>query len=388
MTRSRLQRFARRSAAALLILLAVKAGWVLAFRTDGRALLDGSARRDLMARRAYLVDRLARGGGDGALAPGGQFGGEWQLVTLADSALAVAQIAFAYPDTREDAAVVIAALIQRALRRNVRSFDAVRWGEDPIESLAGPNGHIGYLGHLGMMLGAWRAVGGDARYDALHDAVAGARRMDAAPSPFLETYPGEDYTADNAVAMAAVALHGLVSGRDPGHGPLADRWVAHARARLLDRSTGLLVSGVAPDGGPRGSARGSWAGWNAYYLPFIHPGFAAEQEARLDAHLVRRLPFGAAAVREFPPGAAGGGDVDSGPVILGLSPAGTGFAVAGARHARDAALLGALLTTAEVVGCTVQWRGRRRYLLAPLVGDAILVAMKTACPWDRRYIRR
>ena len=50
-------------------------------------------------------------------------------------------------------------------------------------------------------------------------------------------------------------------------------------------------------------------------------------------------------------------------------------------------LLGALLDTAEIAGFTFQWNGERRYLLAPLVGDAIVLAMKTACVWDRRYVR-
>jgi hypothetical protein len=40
-----------------------------------------------------------------------------------------------------------------------------------------------------------------------------------------------------------------------------------------------------------------------------------------------------------------------------------------------------LAWTAELAGCTVQWDGRRRYLLAPLVGEAIMLAMKSATPW-------
>ena len=81
----------------------------------------------------------------------------------------------------------------------------------------------------------------------------------------------------------------------------------------------------------------------------------------------------------------GVGDVDSGPAILGLSPSGTGFMIGGAVHEKDTDLLSELLFTSEVVGSSLEWDNKRSYLLAPLVGDAIMLAMKTARVWDLRY---
>jgi hypothetical protein len=78
--------------------------------------------------------------------------------------------------------------------------------------------------------------------------------------------------------------------------------------------------------------------------------------------------------------------VDSGPVIFGLSTSATGFAFAGARLNKDIAFLNALSFTSEVAGFSFQYKNRRRYLLSPLVGDAIMLGMKTATRWDDRFI--
>ncbi len=71
-----------------------------------------------------------------------------------------------------------------------------------------------------------------------------------------------------------------------------------------------------------------------------------------------------------------------------LSTSGTGFAVAGARLFEDSEMLGGLLYTAEAVGSSWDANGTRRYLLAPIVGDAIMLAIKTAMPWDSRCLAK
>jgi hypothetical protein len=376
-------------AAGALLLLALKIVWVLALRPDPARLLAGGEGADLASRRAYLVGRLTvdpRVAETMAAPDDGLFRGEWLIGTLSMTAAATTNMAFDDPALLPRAREDVARLLDRALSPGARAFDAQRWREDPLESLDGPHGHAGYLGHLALMLGANRLLGGDRRFDATHDRVAAAlaRRVKAAPSGHLETYPGETYAMDNTVVQAALALHQQAGRGD--HRAATARWLDHTRRHLLDPRTGLVSFALDAGGRPLQGARGSGAGWNSFYLPFVDEAFAAEQFAALKAHLVRDLPFGGAGVREFPAGVVGAGDVDSGPVLFGISTSGTGFAVAGARHARDARLLGRLLTTAEIVGCTVQWSGRRRYLLAPLVGDAIMLAMKTARPWDRRFL--
>lgn len=371
------------SLAVLLFPVAAKVLWMLAFFPDAPGLIGGGARADLLARYAYVAERVKDDPlSDPLLPPDPRFSGEWAIVALSMTAGAAVQFALAGHVPVETARADLDAMIVQALRPEIREFDRAGWAEDPLASLAGTEGHVGYLGHLGMILGARRVLGGDVAPEVVdrHRAVVHAivRRAEAGPHPFLFTYPGECYTADNAVAMAAVAVYDLVEGDD--HTALYAKWVAYAEAKLLDPATGLLVSGVRRDGEPSGPGRGSWAGWNSYYLPFFAGDFADRQWAAAGA-LVQPVGLGLVALREFPPGVSGSGDVDSGPVIFGLSPSGTGFAIAGARRREEVRTLRGFLLTAEGAGFSWQSGGRRHYLLAPVVGDAAILAMKTAQPW-------
>jgi hypothetical protein len=196
----------------------------------------------------------------------------------------------------------------------------------------------------------------------------------------VETYPHETYTMDNVVAVASLAVADHVRGTD--HRALVDEWVTYTRARLLDPTTGLIVFGVDEEtGAPEQRGRGSAAGWASYFLPMIDLAFAREQWAAARAQLAGRLgPF--AGLREYHPldPHAGWGDIDSGPVLVwGVSA--TGFAMAGARRHGDHDLLRGQLALSELFGLSVDEGDERRYVAAPLLGEAILLCMKTARPW-------
>jgi hypothetical protein len=381
------RRIGRTLAVWVLVAAALKTGWFLAMRTNPHRLELGEERSDLMARRDYLLDRLDGTFEFDALTPGGElFVGEWALGAFSMTTAAITNLAFTYPDSRAQALEKIPLMIERAMQGESRAFDTRRWGEDALGTLDTDHGHLGYLGHLNLMVGAYRLLGGDDRYDGLHRAMTEAmvRRMSRSRSAHVETYRGEIYTSDNATAAASIAVFDQVTGQD--HRAALRRFVDYTRRNLIDKQTGLVVFKVDSEGQPLGSPRGCGVGWNSFYLPFVDEAFAAEQQARIEQHMVKKLWFGLVGIREYPHGVAGFGDVDSGPVLLGLSTSATGFAIAGARRAANAGLTGELLDTAELVGMSVQWGGKRRYLLAPLVGDAIVLAMKTARAWDGRFL--
>ena len=106
---------------------------------------------------------------------------------------------------------------------------------------------------------------------------------------------------------------------------------------------------------------------------------ALHHRALREAFLAR--PAGIPGIREYPRGASGRGDVDSGPLVLGLSASATVVAAAAALAHGDEATARTLLQAGEVVGLPVQLAGTRRYAggLVP-VGDAFLAWTRTTPP--------
>jgi hypothetical protein len=347
---------ALRIVGALLLLVVAKVGWV------GAASV--APHRDLELRADYLVHRIQEG--DGGLVPASdRFGGEWSLVTRSMTALALARLSIDDPRTTNAHARAVRAIADDVLTPEARAFDTEPWGGDAIEALATNSGHAGYLGHLGLVLAAERMLGSQAHAD-VEEAVAYAIEIRIERGELVETYPSETYIPDNVVLAAALALHAKATGTDQ-HERLA-QWSNRMREHV-DPETGLLAFT------PGGIGRGSGAGWNSYFLPMVDAAFAREQESALE-RLAVRLPFGMAAMRE----GMAHGDVDSGPLVFGISPAATGFTIAGARCSGDPELARALERTAEVVGSTIPTASGRSYALAPMVGDAILLAMRAGPP--------
>ena len=77
-------------------------------------------------------------------------------------------------------------------------------------------------------------------------------------------------------------------------------------------------------------------------------------------------------------------DIDAGPILFNFSPSGTAFAIGSATYHKDFKLRKRLLYTAEVAGSSVSFHGEKHYLLAnfALVGEAIVLAMKSATEWE------
>jgi len=372
-------------------IVALRVVWHLFARDDARALLEGRTEADLVARRDYLaahVDDAAH-----ALAPKDtQFVGEWAIVTLSMTALAAANIGFEHSATVPSDLELVTRCVELARRKEARAFDAERWGDDPIDGMNGAGAHVGYLGELALVLEAYRLLGGlDAALLLLEGQVVTALDTKIQAQPGLApTYPHESYVADNAVVLAALALSDLGRGASAsGHGltgkgrhaAILARTLAAWRATLVDSATGVLVFGE----GTR-APRASGAALSAMMLAYVDEAFAQEQAKALAAHFDGHVLGLFSALCEHPACGDATGDVDSGPLVRGTSPSATGFAVALAKRAADEKRLDGLLATAEWAGLTFSWGGKKHYVSAPLVGDAIVLAAKSARAWDVRYL--
>ena len=296
------------------------------------------------------------------------------------TSVAWSNIANLFPKHQENAVKSIERIIDVALSPKIREYDKERWNEDPLENLSGNKSHITYLSHLAWMIGRYKQIGGDSQYDDLYHSICETtnRRILQSPILNLPSYPGESiYLPDMLVAI--VALHEYARFNDGKYQSTVDKWIQRAKLEWVDNKTGLLASRLTVDGEPIQDCKGSYSASNCAYLSLIDPVFAKEQYECLKRNFKQSFPF--TGIREdierkcmyyF--------DVDAGPVIFGLSPSGTAFAIGCATRHGDRKFRKQLLRTAEIAGSTVTWNGKSHYLLADfaLVGEAIALAMRTS----------
>lgn len=384
--------------AVIALAVVAKCLWMSAFAISGADVLSGQVREDLWERRNYLLgivrdkDAIFRSM-PSELSP--HYQGEWALVTASMTVASLANLSSMYVDSKADNLQYMQSIITETLTERYRQFDKDRWKTDAMESLKTKEGHLGYLGHVNFMISAYKLSGGGDEFDKEFVEISSAlvEKYAAVKNTLVETYPGEIYIPDNVVAIASLQNLVKIALASSGSEQIRKiappcRWVARdfitnaKKETWRDSRNGLLVFRVIADGGDRTRSRGSGAGWNSFYLPFIDQDLATEQYQKLKSALFTKVWGIFPGIREYPEGATASGDVDSGPVVMGLSASGTGFAVAGARYAKDADMLTDLLYTCELVGCTVKEQYSRHYLTSPLVGEAIMLAMKSHTVWE------
>ncbi len=212
------------------------------------------------------------------------------------------------------------------------------------------------------------------------DSAALGAAFEVSASPYLAAYSGQAWPVDSTVAMASLRLHDmLLPARFTG---TVQRWLQGVRQRL-DPHTGLLPHRVDPGtGDPVEVARGTSQSVIQRFLVEIDPVFAGEQYLRFrDQYVVSPLNLGPA-VREYPHGVDGPADVDSGPLLLGVSLSATVVTVGAAQVHGDTPLAEALANYGELAGLPIDTPWTKRYALGLLpVGDAFLAWSKTARPW-------
>jgi hypothetical protein len=209
-----------------------------------------------------------------------------------------------------------------------------------------------------------------------------AQAYSASPTATLESYPGMAWPCDQTVALASLALHDdLYSGQDqPRYQPIIQKWIRYTQ-RHLDPETQLIPHKInATTGQIDIGGRGSSQVYLLAFLPELDRPFAAQQYARFRQQFVPAL--GILPVREYAIGNSGTGDVDSGPLILGLGPTSTIASAAAARANGDAQLFDSTLLITELLGFPWTWGQEKSYGLGQLIViDDFLVWGKSLVPW-------
>lgn len=325
-----------------------------------------------------LLDEMPSGIGE-------QFQGEWALYTCSMTTAALANIAILYPQNKETAIKFIGQIIDIALSEEIREYDKLRWGEDPMDGIDGDLSHISYYSHLAWMISRYKHIGGDGKYDGIYNTLCKSmnRRIRQSPILNLPTYPGECiYVPDMLVAIVALANYSQQYQGE--YATTVKLWIDKAKKEWIDQETGLLASFLVEDKGYAEivlPVKGSYSALNTYYLSLIDSEFAKEQYECLKKRFRQGSPF--TGIREFHDQTCWFGmDIDAGPIIFNLSPSGTAFAIGCATSMGDMEFRNHLLRTAEIAGSTIRWFDKSHYLLAnfALVGEAIALAMRSSAP--------
>jgi len=345
---------------------------------------------DILKRRKYLINKTM-------VTPqqllnkmpkaiGSQFQGEWTIYTYSMLSTALTNIAEIYPETREDSVKVVDYLIKKVMSPEIRKYDMVRWGEDPLESLEGDKSHLSYISILAWMISHYKFLRGDDKYDKLFQLLCSTlnRRMFQYDSFCLQTYPGEYvYMPDMLVAIAALSNYSkLYNGK---YSKTIEIWLQKAKSEFIDSNSGLLCSFVYENNKVieiETGIRGSYSALNSYYLTFIDKEFATEQYEQFKKLFLQT--FLITGFKEYQTKSnIFTFDIDVGPILFNFSPSGTAFAIGSATYNKDLKLRKKLLYTGELVGNSVSFKGEKHYLLSniALVGEAIVLAMKTATEW-------
>ena len=376
----------------IIALIAVKAIWV-SCSINGIGSFE-TEKKDIIRRANYLTSKVATTPQklleEMPSGIGEQFQGEWAIYSCSMTCAALANIAILYPKNRELSIKFIGEIIDIALSEEIKEYDRMRWGEDPMDGIYGNRSHISYYSHVAWMISRYKQIGGDNKYDDTYHSLCKAMNNRICQSPIFNapTYPGECiYIPDMLVSIVALSNYAhQYSGK---YQSTVVKWIERASSEWIDQETGLLASFLEEDHGKAQivlPVKGSYSALNCYYLSLVDPEFAKEQYDCLMKNYKQGFPF--AGIKEYHDRTClFGMDIDAGPIIFNISPSGTAFTIGCATSLDDMEFRNRLLKTAEIGGSTVTWFGKSHYLLADLalVGEAIVLAMRTSSPQTRMY---
>ena len=187
--------------------------------------------------------------------------------------------------------------------------------------------------------------------------------------PFLESYTGAAWPADNIVCLASLALHDRLF--EPKYTAVIANWLNRIKAHL-DEKTGLIPHSFSLFDNKGIEVRGSSQSMMLSFLPEIDPIFAQNQYKLYKKWFVE-IKLGLPAVREYPMGMTGDGDVDSGPVIWDVGGAASIVGIRAATQNSDFELAKSLRNSIEAFAFSTNFQDEKTYFMGKLpVIDAFM----------------
>ena len=213
-----------------------------------------------------------------------------------------------------------------------------------------------------------------ARYEQESADIAAA--LTQSNSPFLDSYSGQIWPVDTFPAVVSLKAYELITGDNKYETVVAD-WIKNIQSEI-EPVTGLIPHRTEPfvDTG-----RATSQTLILWFLAELDPTLTEKYYRSFREQFVSHR-LGIPAVREFPQGDNRMGDVDSGPLITGVSLSATVVMLGTARMVGDDKLATAIYQEGEAGGWPLGFGGERFYGLGVLpIGEAFLLWAQTAWPW-------
>jgi hypothetical protein len=300
---------------------------------------------------------------------------EWPFMSFCYFAYACCNLARHDPEIRDEALEEVRYVIEALQTPRLAGFVTAHFGQPFGKKDFTPSVFV--HGHFLNVVLRYREVSGDEKYDEFTHQVAAAliKSFSASDQGILRSYKDMWWLTDNFVAMSALARYADAFSKDVSG--LTGKLTESVKKHYLDEDTGLFATYVKPEGhevlqGPRGIS----VMYGLQFLADFDSKFAASQYALAKQHLIK-TGLGYGAVREFPEGHEGSGDVDSGPVLLGFGPSASGFAIGAAARMKDEEVFESLLRASRWAGMPVFEGDQLRYQTMPPVGQAVILFAKT-----------
>jgi hypothetical protein len=204
--------------------------------------------------------------------------------------------------------------------------------------------------------------------------------VDDAPTPFPESYLGAAWPCDSYPSMVAMRVYDVVAP-EPRYGAWLEEWL-DAIDTTADGRLGVPSHRIDPaDGsvleGPRATSLVLITRFMADIDP-VRGEFYYRQLRGQYLTTVMSLP----GFREHPHGSAASGDIDSGPLIGGISLSASAVGAGASLVWGDDVAARSLFRAGEAFGMPIRLGGVKRYAFGMLpIGDAFGVWSKTARPW-------
>ena len=190
-----------------------------------------------------------------------------------------------------------------------------------------------------------------------------ARAIDSSKIPYLESYPNSSWPADAFLAIASLQIHDeIISAK---YSSIIKNWIENVKSRLDPDSNLIPHSTNSETGETIEGARGSSISLILRLLTEIDPNFALQQ-FKIYHEKFCMTRFGLPAIREYPKGKSGLGDVDSGPVIFDMGFAGTIVAIGALKSFGEFETANLLSRTIEAFGFSLTFNEKKKFIFGKL----------------------